>query len=410
MKVLFTSLGLLLLSSLSAQQTIRPNFDTISVIFDLWETPYVHFDFATDTTREDYSPLYTGSWLSFSGHAKQATVFHESRIGTRAKDTSRYERFTSSFSPTPAISSILQDAAGHEITIINEAHHEPRHRVFTRKLLQGLYDAGYRHFGLETLAGSPIVDSTLHAGRYLSMNQGYYIRDPQFAAMITEAVSIGFHVFGYDKAGTGSPKLRELGQMRNIMNYRAEHPEGKLLLHVGYSHAKEGELGGRWEKAMAQRLADTTHLDPLTIDQTKFREMASLDKEQFEYKDHPLENAAVFVDKEGEHFNFDNKVNWFDRYVFHPRTKYIHGRPDYVFAFKQKPVFIDFSTIKQAGPYLLQAYSVEDDMTKAVPRDVVETTGKDGIALALNTGKYQLLVTLPNGAQFWGKLEVVDGK
>jgi len=351
MRLLLTTLSIFFFNLLPAQQTLRPNFDTVTVSFSLWETPYLHRSAAKDTTRTDYNYAMAGNALSFAGHAREATALMETNA-----------------------SAMGEDAELHEIVIINEAHHEPRHRVFTRSLLQGLFDRGYRHFGMETLAGFGPVDSLLHAGHYPALNQGYYTRDPQFAALVAEAVQIGFHVFGYEEPGTGSPKLRELGQMRNIMAYRAAHPEGKLLLHVGYSHAMEGELGGRWEKAMAQRLADTTNLDPLTISQTHFREMASLEKERYEYKNAPVKAPSVFVNAKGEHWNFNRAVRWFDRYVFHPRTKYLHGRPDYVFAFNQLPVVIDFSNIGNAGPYLVQAYSVTDDMAKAVPHDVVETS------------------------------------
>lgn len=406
MKLQFTILCFLVIHSLAAQEIVRPVFDTVTVNFDLWETPYVHSAHATDTTREGYNFYMAGNLLSFAGHARQATAIMESQAGVMGMDTTRYERFRSDFHPASAVASLLAHAEDHEITIINEAHHEPRHRVFTRSLLQGLYDRGYRHFGLETLAAFGAVDSLLHAGNYTGLKQGYYTRDPQFAAMVKDAARIGFHLFGYEQSGTGSPKLRELGQMRNIMAYRADHPEGKLLLHVGYSHAHEGELGGRWEKAMAQRLADTTLLDPLTINQTSFREMSTVAQERFEYKNAPVNEPSVFVNKSGEHWNFGDGVRWFDRYVFHPRTTYSHGRPDYVFASEQQPVIIDFSDISGAGPYLVQAYRTEDDMAKAVPRDVIETTGKDEKSLALKTGDYQLLVTLPGGEQFIGKISV----
>lgn len=406
MKLLFCSLGLLSFTLLLSQQTVRPDFDTISVTFDLWETPYVHRAVATDTSRPDYNYAMAGNLLSFAGHAREATSLMEANAGEMGMDTARYENFRTNFHPVSATEALLKDAEEHEITIINEAHHEPRHRVFSRSLLQGLFDLGYRHFGMETLAGYGAVDSLLQAGHYPALNQGYYTRDPQFAALVAEAVQLGFHVFGYEKAGTRSPELRELGQMRNIMTYRSAHPDGKLLLHVGYSHAMEGELGGRWKKAMAQRLADTTKLNPLTISQTHFREMASVEKERYEYKDVPVKAPSIFVDSEGADWNFNRKVRWIDRYVFHPRTQYRHGRPDYVFAFNQQAVIIDFSDIGKPGPYLVQAYGIDDDMAKAVPRDVIETNGKDEMALALRKGKYQLLVTLPGGEQFSGSIEV----
>jgi len=398
--------------SLSAQeesilQAVQPEFDTITVTFKYYEPPYLHRSVALDTSREGYQAYMTGNLLSFGGHAREATAIMETRIPEMGMDTARYEHFSNGFKPMPAAESLLSDAEEHAIFIINEAHHEPRHRVFTRSLLQGLYDRGYRHFGLETLVHRyRNVDSLLKAGHPLSLNDGFYTHDPQFAALVNEASEIGFSVFGYEQSGTGSPKLRELGQMRNIMRYRAAHPAGKLLLHVGYSHAHEGELGGRWEKAMAQRLADTTGLDPLTVNQTTFREMATVGKERFEYKDFPVSEPSLFIDSEGEAFNFNNEVKWFDRYVFHPRTVYRDGRPDYVFASGQCSVLVDLNSLPGEGPYLLQAYLTSDDMQKAVPRDVVERSNSEAISLALAPGDYQLLVQLVEGQQYVGTFVV----
>jgi hypothetical protein len=397
---------LLVGNCIHAQQIITPEFDTITVVFDLWEPPFLHTETAKDTTRENYTVSMAGTWLSFSGNTAEATRLMDGYAREMGMDTARFENLRDNFSPTSAVAALLKDAEEHEIVIINEAHHEPRHRVFTRQMLQGLYDRGYRHFGLETLASFGSVDSLMKAGHYPSLNSGYYTRDPQFAAMIAEATQIGFSLFGYEAAGTGSPKLRELGQMRNIMAYRAEHPDGKYLLHVGYSHANEGELGGRWEKSMAQRLADTTSLDPLTINQTHFREMSRPALERFEFREFPVKEPSVYLNEAGEHWNFDNEVRWFDRYVFHPRTTYLHGRPDYVFANNQVPVSINCKQLKMEGPYLLQAYGPEDDLTKAVPRDVVETSADTPRAMALLPGAYQLLMTLPNGKQFITSIEV----
>jgi hypothetical protein len=397
---------LLVGNSLHAQQTITPTFDTITVAYDLWETPYLQEAAAKDTTQENYNVSMAGTWLSFSGNVAEATKLMDGYARTMGMDTARFDNLRDNFSPVPAVAALLKDAEEHEIVIINEAHHEPRHRFFTRQLLQGLYDRGYRHFGLETLSSFGSVDSLMKAGHYPSLKSGYYTRDPQFAAMIAEATRIGFSLFGYEAAGTGSPKLRELGQMRNIMAYRAEHPEGKYLLHVGYSHANEGELGGRWEKSMAQRLADTTSLDPLTINQTHFREMSQPALERFEFRELPVKVPSVYLNAAGEDWNFDNEIRWFDRYVFHPSTTYQYGRPDYVFANGQVPVYLDGKKLGVDGPFLLQAYGSKDDLTKAVPRDVIETSAEQPRALALLPGKYQLLVTVANGDQFIASIEV----
>jgi hypothetical protein len=219
---------------LSAQQRLSPTFDTITVKYDFWETPYLHRVAALDTSETGIEPYQRGNYLSFSGQPIAARRIMEERIPPVGMDTARFTRFREEFRPVPAVPTLLEAAEDHEIVIINEAHHEPRHRVFTRMLLEGLYERGYRHLGLETLGAWAGTDSLADPLAYPRLGSGYYTRDPQFAAMVHEAQRIGYRIFGYEAQGTGSPKLRELGQMRNIMAYRADHPGGKLLLHVGY--------------------------------------------------------------------------------------------------------------------------------------------------------------------------------
>ena len=389
---------------------VKPDFSPIDITFAGGAPTYLHEVEIRDTSREGYHPQMIGNQLSFAGLAREAMVAFEGDGPVMGMDTARYTRFVDSFHAVAAVPSILADAERHEIVIVNEAHHEPRHRIFTRMLLQGLYDRGYRHFGLETLANYAGADSLLAAMPYPTTASGYYTRDPGFAAMVQAARDIGFDIFGYEaghKLGN-EPRHRETEQMMNIVAYREAHPEGKLLLHVGYSHANEGELGGSWGRAMAQRLADTTGLDPLTINQTHFRESADTLRERYEYRAaaSALTEPSLFVNAAGEHWNFDNEVRWFDRYVFHPRTVYRHGRPDYVFSFGRQPVYLDLFGIDLDGPYLLQAYGPEDDMTQAVPRDVIETSEGNERALALVPGSYRVVVIGADRAQRVAEIRV----
>ncbi|MGB3800780.1 MAG: hypothetical protein WA952_13275 [Lewinella sp.] len=380
---------------------ITPELDTISVVFPGGGPIYLHQQTITDTTREGYHPGMTGNLFSFAGFAKEATAAMEDQMPVMGMDTQRYERFVDSFAAVPAVASLLKDAEDHQIVIINEAHHEPRHRVFTRSLLDGLYERGYRHFGLETLANYPGSDSLIAAMPYPTTAGGYYTRDPQFAAMVQYARDIGFQLFGYeaDHQSGDTPADRETKQMENIVGYRTAHPQDKLLLHVGYAHANEGVLGGSWGRAMAPRLADTIGLDPLTINQTHFREMADTTLERYEYRAAVVAEPSVFVNGTGDHWNFDDEVRWFDRYVFHPRTEYRHGRPDYVFTFDRIPVYLELDDMDIEGPYLLQAYRPDDDMAQVVPRDVVETSTEDERALALEPGAYRVLILSPHRRQ-----------
>ena len=411
MRVRYTICLVLVALQIGAQspQRISAEFAPTQVSFAYAQPEYLHEAAVRDTSREGYHPGMVGNYFSFTGLAREAMEAFEGDGPVMGMDTARYTRFVDSFHAVAAVPSILKDAERYEIVIVNEAHHEPRHRVFTHSLLQGLYDRGYRHFGLETLANYAGADSLVQAMPYPTLASGYYTLDPIFAAMVQAARDIGFSIFGYEAGHTpgNEPRHRETEQMMNIVAYRKEHPEGKLLLHVGYSHATEGEMGGSWGRAMAQRLADTTGLDPLTINQTHFRESVDTLRERYEYRAAAgITEASVFVDSTGEHWNFDNEVRWFDRYVFHPRTEYREGRPDYVFSFGRKPVYLDLSGIDLDGPYLLQAYGPDDDMADTVPRDVIETSRENERPLALAPGRYRVLAIGPDREQRLAEITV----
>ena len=44
------------------------------------------------------------------------------------------------------------EAEKYQIVMINEAHHVPQHRVFTYRLLEDLWQKGYRYLALEALS------------------------------------------------------------------------------------------------------------------------------------------------------------------------------------------------------------------------------------------------------------------
>jgi len=199
------------------------------------------------------------------------------------------------YQPFPAIDFITAQAKNHQITIINEAHHVPQHRVFTEQLLTELYAVGYRHLGLETLV-STFVDSTLNERPYVTLKDGTYTLEPRFANMVRTAKRIGYQIFPYERI-SGRGKFREMEQAQHIADYHQRFPDDKILIHCGYNHVMEGEYGGRWEYAMAERVKRLTNLDPLTIDQTQYRERGNPQQEHPLYAAISLTKPSVLLDK-----------------------------------------------------------------------------------------------------------------
>lgn len=108
------------------------------------------------------------------------------------------------FSPQPAVNAIVEQAKNERVIILNEAHHKPQHRVFVSRLLQKLYDQGYRHFGLEAIANCAWVpkeycDSLMNERGfpYNSPLSGTYVTEPQMSNLISKAIEIGFNVFPF---------------------------------------------------------------------------------------------------------------------------------------------------------------------------------------------------------------------
>ncbi len=137
------------------------------------------------------------------------------------------------FRPQPAVEALLDKAATTQVLILNEAHHKPQHRVFTRLLLRGLYERGYRYLGLEALSNcaSGFCDSTLNERGYAlnSPITGTYVTEPQMGNLIREAIALGFEVFPYDQFS----KDRELDQAKHIAAFMEAHPDGKIVLPPG---------------------------------------------------------------------------------------------------------------------------------------------------------------------------------
>jgi len=302
-------------------------------------------------------------------------------------DQDKFERFREDYHPVNAIEYILKRADTAQVVIINEAHQQPRHRVFTTELLIQLYEKGYRYLGMETLDKQ---DGELNKRGYPIYQSGTYSMEPQFGNMIRKALEIGYTLFPYESDGNGTE--REIGQARNIETQIQKDPQGKYLIHCGFAHASEGEYKS-WGKAMAGRLLEFTGINPLTINQTEFTEKSNKSFENGLYQRLDLAESSVFVTRRGESFKHETHPEWFDMMVFHPRTRKIEGRPDWIFTNGKQQVKIDLSKIDLAFPALVLAYKAGEDEKKAIPVDIKNLGEKQpDVTLALEKGSYRIFI------------------
>lgn len=282
---------------------------------------------------------------------------------------------------------ILSRSNTEQIIIINEAHHNARHRTFTRSLLEGLYKNGYRYLGLEA-----IFDTAINVRNFATSETGYYTNEPEFGNLIHEARRLGFTLFSYEASEGKNGKEREIAQAQNIYAFMQQHTKGKYLIHCGYDHAFEYEMRN-WEKAMAGRLKEYSKIDPLTIDQVKFSEKSRPEYSHYFVSATKARSAFVLIDKNHKPFNGINEPKQTDIAVIHPLTGYENERPNWLAAGKVKYSLPQKKRMNYTYPVLVMAYRENEFEQKGVPADLVELGGKEiNLPLYLKKGKYTIVI------------------
>jgi len=309
------------------------------------------------------------------------------------------------YKPVDAKDFIIQKAKTEQIIILNEAHQQPYHRVFTTSLLADLYKQGFRYFGAETISE---WDSVLNKRKYPTLNSGYYTQEPCYGNLVREALRIGYTVFTYEstriKTDSAGINLREVDQAMNIKKVLDKDPKAKILIHCGFDHLVETPYFS-WGKAMAGRLTEYTGINPFTIDQIRMTERSSDKFENSYFKMTNLDYYAFFVDSTNKIFNGPETNKEYDARVYHPRTKWLNGRPHWMFENNREP-FNVIEKITISFPCLVFAYLADENLEvkkesdKPIPFDLIELKDKsDNKALSLKKGKYNIIIQDKKGKE-----------
>ncbi len=345
---------------------------------------------------------------TYIGNYSKALEKYESHLNW-GLDTMTYEdsiRFTK-YRPIPAKEYLAERLQNEQIVIISEAHQKPQHRVFTAELLEMLYENGFRYLGMEAIMPS-ITDSTKYLMDTLLMERGYpinsrltggYVREPQMGNLVRKALDLGFMIFGYER--TNKDIERDLRQAMNIEKFMNAHPDGKVVIHCGWYHAIESDYtkhlrGGKKGNYMAHHLKNRTGIDPLTIYQDVLSEKV-LKEESPYYQMIDAEEMSVLVNDKGEVFNGVDEQSHFDILLYHPRTKYIKNRPDWLVKLEgNRFVEIKKQKIKpDQYPVLVEAREVGEK--NSVPLDIIELIdANDETPLVLKKGHYTISITDKN--------------
>ncbi len=297
-----------------------------------------------------------------------AMVGREDRIAA-VDDTPPPRCVTTDAEPIATIAAL---AANAQVVIVNEAHDSPRDRVFIADLATALYPLGYRTLAAETLSGKAGTYQTVGP----SLSDGAYANEPAFGALLRRAKDAGYRFLPYEDMvpGTGDQfrdmTAREETQARTLAAWLQANPDQKLLVHVGYSHNREltervGSLGRiQW---MAERLADKTKINPLTIDQTTFA---------------ADERGICVMGENGAALPLERDI-----FVAHAPLAFQRNRPTWRLAEGQRFVEVPRALRKADERVIIEA-RLADEPVDAVPADRILVDPGETIPLLLAPGRY----------------------
>lgn len=335
---------------------------------------------------------YGATFYSINGNYRKALQTWDKTMSKVPSITAQDSSYFKGFKPQDAKEYILNRSKNEKLIIINEAHNNSRHRVFTTSLLKGLYKNGYRFLGIEALA-----DTLINQRKFPILKSGsMYIHESQYANLIKEALDIGFTLFNYEykwvKGKTGKDRERE--QAENIAKVMTQNPNAKFLIHCGYDHLNEGipEIK-EWEKAMAARVNNLTGINPFTIDQIRCSEKGDLKFNTPYIQMANIKNPSIMVNTQGEVYNGEINNKRADCSIIYPISTYTNQRPDWLTLEGQRKTFhIPTNSITEY-PVLVMAYRNNEFDQKGIAADVTEITSKDQKAdLILDKGNYQIIV------------------
>ncbi|WP_421787591.1 hypothetical protein [Hyphobacterium sp.] len=257
----------LAIGSLAEAQTTREQ--RIDGLFDVIDENAVGFDPSTSQFHMAAQALiYVGREDLFREFVEQAPFLDRSNdcpvTGTLAdfRDT------------------VIDGAAQTRIVIVNEAHTNARHRLLPAELASWLAPLGYRYFAAETFSAESLE---MRSENEVLAGTGTYSFEPIFARSLRQIADLEYSFVAYEqrsdqRTGDHSDMVsriheREIAQTQNLIAAVFDHdPDARVLIHVGHAHVLERPHVGRdgsETRWFANRLAEATGIDPITIDQTE---------------------------------------------------------------------------------------------------------------------------------------------
>lgn len=349
-----------------------------------------------DTTIWKYEPA-AWAYSRIGEHEQSLFQWEKSRealhnaFGFRDVDSLNIDTILQNYELKNAIDYINQEAVNYKVLIVNEAHHNPRHRTFTTQLLPKLSSLGYTKIGFEA-----VVDSINRIKNHPSFGLGFYTAEPQFGELLRASIQNNFELFGYDDDGELQGAEREKYQAKMIFEQLQKNPNAKIIIHCGFGHHREDAKSN----TMGYYLKSLYGIDPLTIDQERYNEQHSGENEHELYKKLLINESSVLMNDKGVAFTKDKTTSpEIDIQVFHPRTKYITKRPNWL-EYNDKiitEVPIPISDLN--CPCLVFAFPKSEEIDKSIPVDIFEMTELEtSVFLSLKEKEsYKIIIQNING-------------
>lgn len=307
------------------------------------------------------------------------------------------KRILSSYQAQDAVKELNAIAQNHQVIFINEAHHTPAHRVFTRQVLRILAEKGYRYFFAETLNN---WDNDLMQRGFPEINKtGFYTDEPFFGDLIREAIKLNFKILPYESEDCSTQNRREEGQARNIFEGALKNdPTAKIVVLAGYAHIYEKELAPGYVP-MAVHFKKITGIDPFTIDQTIMCEFSDYEPTgHFRFITNKFKQKRPFFLKNEDNKFWNGKNCLCDALLITPPATQINGWPEWAMENGERVFYrLNLKDYNMASPFIVKAVKAEET-EKAVPVCQIEVKNPHETRyLLLPRGDYTLIFVDKNG-------------
>ncbi len=253
------------------------------------------------------------------------------------------------------IQTVAELARGYSIVIVNEAHMNPSHRIAVGDIAAALKPLGFSYYAAETFD----ADALRSFNGTPMIGHGAYVNEPMYGRLLRRLHRLDYEFVAYeaeipDDFQGNRLEYREETQAENlIQRVLSKDPEAKVLVHVGWDHAREtpSKFGISW---FAARLKEKTGIDPLSVTQTLCQSEAEAD---------------IITDSE-QTKDGSTALEGFDLAIGKAPIEFEFGRPIWRQHIGDIPTTIPAGFSAEGDPLLIEARS-SDEPDAAVPFDRV---------------------------------------